>query len=222
MAHAQPRVQFPTAAPEGAPYTRARHPRRRGHRRSRPVWQPGPVCRSVWRACAGTTDDLCRQTPHASFSRSTSDSTWLAGNNTGNYLGVTDLEVSATFALPIFKNPFLVTPGFAGHIWNGPNSGNFAGGPVPPTMPPETYDAYLDTTWKPQLSPRLSADLAVRVGVYTDFVYVTSRSLRTPARGPRAIYAQPTGHVGGWRGISRPSQRTFVAGRWRDLDTRCG
>jgi hypothetical protein len=111
------------------------------------------------------------------------DNTYIAGNNTGNNLGITDTEVSATFAIPIFRNPFLVTPGFAAHFWNGPNSNGFNTAPaLGPEMPPETYDAYLDTAWKPQITPRFSADLAVRVGMYTDFVYVTSRSLRTPGR----------------------------------------
>ena len=49
-------------------------------------------------------------------------------------------------------------------------------------MPPETYDAYLDTTWKPQITPRLSADLAVRVGLYSDFNFISYQSVRTPFR----------------------------------------
>ena len=117
------------------------------------------------------------------------DNTWLAGGGAQG-LGVNDDELSATFAIPLFAawSPFLVTPGFAFHFWDGPNSANFAG---MPDMPPRTYDAYLDTAWKPQFSPRLGADLAVRVGVYSDFNSVNFRSLRLPSRALGVFTASP-------------------------------
>ncbi len=117
------------------------------------------------------------------------ENTWLAPGG-GQGLGVDDLELSATFAIPLFArwSPFLVTPGFAFHFWDGPDSGNFDG---MPDMPPRTYDAYLDTAWKPQLTPRLGADLAVRVGVYSDFNSVNVRSLRLPSRALGIFTASP-------------------------------
>ena len=113
------------------------------------------------------------------------DATYIAGNNQGTNLGITDTEMR-TFALPIFES-VPGDAGFAAHFWNGPNSAAY-GVNIGPEMPPETYDAYLDTAWKPQITPQLSADLAVRVGMYTDFVYVNYQSLPTPARA-MGLYA---------------------------------
>ena len=140
------------------------------------------------------------------------DSTYIFGNNQGNNLGITDVETSATFAIPIFKNPFLVTPGFAAHFWNGPNTNGFGVTPGP-EMPPETYDAYLDTTWKPQITPRLSADLAVRVGLYSDFNFISYQSVRTPFRalGLYAMNPQLT-FVAGVVYLDRLSVRILPAG----------
>ncbi len=175
------RVQFPSQVPEGSPYTAAPSapaistpppgfdPYATGAPGAVPGGAPPPGQPATF---YGTATRFLQEIDF--------DSTFLQGSNTGNHLGVTDLETSATFAIPIFRNPFLVTPGFAAHFWNGPTSANFSGSP---DMPPETYDAYLDTTWKPQISERFSADLAFRAGIYTDFNYVTSRSVRFPARG---------------------------------------
>ena len=91
-------------------------------------------------------------------------------------------------------------------------------------MPPETYDAYLDTAWKPQITPQFSADLAIRVGVYSDFNFVNYQSLRTPARrlGLYAINPQLT-IVAGVVYLDRLSVRLLPAGGvvWTpDPDTR--
>jgi hypothetical protein len=58
-------------------------------------------------------------------------------------------------------------------------------------MPPQTYDAYLDTSWSPQFTPRFGADLGVRVGVYSDFNAVTSQSLRIMGRGLGVFTVNP-------------------------------
>ncbi len=56
-------------------------------------------------------------------------------------------------------------PGFAFHFVDVPTTtfANFA------DLPPRMYDAFLDTSWKPVVTNWLSADLGVRVGVYSDF-----------------------------------------------------
>ncbi len=182
------RVQFPSQVPEGSPYTAPPG--------ATPAPTLGPPTTGFDPYATAPAQTPAYGDPAAGgveqpntfignatrfFQQVTFDSTVLFGNNEGTNLGVTDLETSATFAIPIFKNPFLVTPGFAGHIWNGPDSFgyNVTTGPM---MPPETYDAYLDTAWKPQITPQLSADLAVRVGMYTDFHFVSYQSLRLPSR----------------------------------------
>jgi hypothetical protein len=232
------RVQFPSTVPEGSPYTAppvtpppsyAPPPPAPGA--AAPTWDPyaaGPppaaVDPAAGAAAPGQPTTFIGNATRF-FQQVDFDNTYLAGSNQGNNLGVTDTEVSATFAIPIFRNPFLVTPGFAAHFWNGPNSNGFNTAPaLGPEMPPETYDAYLDTAWKPQITPRFSADLAVRVGMYTDFVYVTSRSLRTPGRalGLYALNPQWT-LVAGAVYLDRLSVRLLPAGGaiWTpDADSR--
>lgn len=114
---------------------------------------------------------------------------WLARNyHLG--LGITSMELNASFALPLLvqQPPFFVTPGFAIHFWDGPDSANFQGSPV---LPPTTYDAYLDTAWRPVITPTISADLGFRVGVYTDFNMINSRSIRLIGRGLGLVTLNP-------------------------------
>lgn len=108
-------------------------------------------------------------------------------------VGILDLELSGSFAFPFAFNPspFTVTPGFAVHYWDGPDSNAF---PLPyqPDLPPRAYDAYLDVGWKPVINNWLSADLGVRVGVYSDFSYVDTQSIRFPSRGLAILTFSPT------------------------------
>lgn len=105
-------------------------------------------------------------------------------------LGIDDIGLGGSFAFPILANPapIFVTPGFTYHSWNGPASGNFAGSP---DLPPNAYDAYLDSSWRPQVTSWFSADLDVRVGVYSDFSAVNSRSVRILGRGLGVITFSP-------------------------------
>jgi hypothetical protein len=232
------RVQFPSMVPEGSPYTApattpppayAPPPPTLGA--PSPAWDPyassAPPPATVPYAdpAAGAPGQPTTFIGNATrfFQQVDFDATYIAGNNQGTNLGITDTEISATFAIPIFRNPFLVTPGFAAHFWNGPNTNGY-GVNVGPEMPPETYDAYLDTAWKPQITPQLSADLAVRVGMYTDFVFVNYQSLRTPARalGLYAFNPQFT-VVAGVVYLDRLSVRILPAGGviWTpDADSR--
>jgi hypothetical protein len=107
--------------------------------------------------------------------------TWLPQWGSGsNVLGVNDVEVSATFAVPFFYNqsPLLITPGFATHFWQGPQT-------TPPSnadLPGATYDGYLDLGWQPQVTPWLGFNFGGRIGVYTDFSTFTNRSIREMGR----------------------------------------
>ena len=79
------------------------------------------------------------------------DYTWMAGNG-DNQFGDNDIELAATFAIPLFnpQTPLLVTPGFAMNFLNGPVT---PPAPLNTEMPGHVFDAYLDTAWHPQLRP---------------------------------------------------------------------
>ncbi len=140
------------------------------------------------------------------------DYVWIPGTSPDE-LGVHDVELSATFAIPFLYNtetPLLVTPGFAIHYWNGPVS-------VPPAptadLPAQTYDAYLDAAWNPQLTTWLRAELAVRVGVYSDFEKVVDESIRLQGRGMMMMIFSPSMEiaVGVWY-LDRNSVKLLPAG----------
>lgn len=117
--------------------------------------------------------------------------TWLARlRNRPNSLGVNSVAASATMAFPFFYDqaPLLVTPGGAIHWLDGPEST----GPGSADLPPRVYDLYLDGAWKPVITPWLSADLGVRVGLYTDFDHLTSDSIRIMGRGLGVLTFSPT------------------------------
>ena len=116
------------------------------------------------------------------------EATYLHGDG-GDELGVTDVETSVTIAYPLVYGvaPLLLTPGFAFHFWDGPQAAAFPGA----DLPGQTYSAYLDFGWRPQITPRLSADLGVRPGVYSDFEFFNSDSFRIKARALGIYNATP-------------------------------
>ncbi|MDW8078281.1 MAG: hypothetical protein RMJ16_05285 [Thermoguttaceae bacterium] len=113
------------------------------------------------------------------------DALWMPGDG-AEELGLTDVELTATFAVPVFQLewPLLITPGFAFQFWNGPE------GP-PAELPPRTYEAFLHTEWHPQLSQIVGAELAVRLGVYCDFEEWVEEALRIQGRGLGVITLAP-------------------------------
>jgi hypothetical protein len=128
---------------------------------------------------------------------------WFAGHNgqtVHEELGINDVELSATFAFPLFKNaatPLLITPGFAVHYWEGPLSPPPPPPPapmpdVPPDLPAQTYDAYLDVAWNPQINAWLGAELDFRIGVYSDFNNVTTKAVRFPSKGLFVLSLSPS------------------------------
>jgi len=121
------------------------------------------------------------------------EDTWLARfGNRG--LGINDAAVQAVFAVPVLANPtpVYITPGFTFHSWDGPASGSFAGSP---DLPARTYDAYVDASWRPQVTSWFSVDLALRVGIYSDFNRINSNSLRILGRGLGIVTFSPQWQV---------------------------
>jgi hypothetical protein len=62
-------------------------------------------------------------------------------------------------------------------------------------MPGQTFDAYLDAAWNPQLTTQLSGELGARVGVYSDFSKVATESLRIQGRGLVSMAFSPSFQV---------------------------
>lgn len=120
------------------------------------------------------------------------DYLWMPGSG-ATEIGMNDIGLSATFALPLFYNaqtPLLVTPGFMIHCWSGPET--LLGPPPPADLPGQTYDAYLDAAWNPQPTPTFGAELNFRIGVGADFKKVTTRSLRFTGKGLAVLNLSPS------------------------------
>jgi len=116
---------------------------------------------------------------------------WFPGSGPDE-LGINDAGLNATFAIPLSANldtPLLVTPGFGVHLWNGPEPSTTV------DMPPRTYDAYLQATWNPQPTPWLGAELAFRIGVYSDFTHLISDSIRYMGHGLAVFSFSPSFQV---------------------------
>ncbi|MBN2022248.1 MAG: hypothetical protein JW809_05595 [Pirellulales bacterium] len=142
--------------------------------------------------------------------------------------GTNDLDLSASFALPMFYNPetpVLVTPGFAFHWWDGPTQG---AAPIPGILghlPPRVYDAYLDTVWNPSIYRWLGGELGFRIGVYSDFREVNSHSLRYMGHGLFVLALSEQGNVklkGGIVYLDRVRIKMLPAGgvAWRTGDVQ--
>ncbi len=109
--------------------------------------------------------------------------TYLPRLETSGGLGLVQGEVYGTFALPIGNQgfaPLEITPGLAVQFWDGPAG---TASLLDPDLPPQTYGAYLDAGWRPQLTENLSAELGVRPGIYADFRELNDDSIRIKGRG---------------------------------------
>jgi hypothetical protein len=126
----------------------------------------------------------------------TIDYYWFAGNGQKE-LGINDFDVSATFAIPFLKNPntpLLLTPGFGLQLWDGPVSvlSSPPDAPSAADLPAQTYDAYLNTAWQPQVTDAFGGDLSFLVGVYSDFNSIGSQSFRIKSTALGVINFSPS------------------------------
>jgi hypothetical protein len=110
--------------------------------------------------------------------------------NGSTKLGLNEIEFSGSFAFPIIYDqaPLIVTPGFGLHMLSGP----VTDAPAFAELPPNVYDAFVDFSWRPQLTPWLGANLGVRPGVFTDWQTFTTDSFRIPSRGLAVVTLTPT------------------------------
>lgn len=105
--------------------------------------------------------------------------TYLFGRDKDD-LSLTEAEVSTTAFFANFlgvPSGLRVTPGFVFHWTDGPSA------PETSDVPARLYSTYLDFGLNPQFTPRLSAELTARVGVYSDFQEFNSDSIRLLGTG---------------------------------------
>ncbi|MEN1681039.1 MAG: hypothetical protein AAGJ46_15735 [Planctomycetota bacterium] len=114
--------------------------------------------------------------------------THLFGGGSARDLELNRVEVSSTFAWPLFGNldtPLLLTPAF---VYNNFDDSEFIANSG---FPDETFEAYLDAAWLPVINEWLTAELGIRTGVWTDFDKVNSDAVRVLGRGVAAIRFTP-------------------------------
>ncbi|HJN08947.1 MAG TPA: hypothetical protein QF564_09675 [Pirellulaceae bacterium] len=101
--------------------------------------------------------------------------TWIDRNDKSDDFGVTEIDLQATFALPLPTRewPLLITPAFNTRFLDGPQVVN---------LPPQLYETYLDFTWLPRLSSRWTAIVGVAPSIFSDFEHSTD-AFRVTGKG---------------------------------------
>lgn len=105
---------------------------------------------------------------------------WIRDGNGGDTLEMNDTDASLVFAFPNFLysgQPVYVLPSFGLHLLDGPDGSSGA------DLPPQLYDAFLDTGWQSDPAQLVGADVGLRVGVFSDFEETNSDSLRIMGKG---------------------------------------
>jgi hypothetical protein len=91
--------------------------------------------------------------------------------------------------------------GFGIHWWAGPISR--VGDPAP-ELPPRVFDLYLDTAWAQRWTDRLTSEIRVRPGLYTDFRTTPPDSFRIPGQAVALFQVNPELYlVGGVEHVQR-------------------
>ncbi len=117
---------------------------------------------------------------------------WLAGTK-GRELGIHETDVSVALTYPNFlfsDRPIYVVPSFSLYLFDGPRPENFDG--AMPDLPGQTYGAFIDSLWQPDINGIVGFDLGARVGVFSDFDTLNKNSLRTLGQGLVRLRLTPT------------------------------
>ncbi|MFO0903946.1 MAG: hypothetical protein U0939_13155 [Pirellulales bacterium] len=100
--------------------------------------------------------------------------TWVAGDG-GLNIGMNDTDIGIDVQFPHFfgsATPLVISPQFTLSLWDGP------GGSLTQQLPPNAYGALLEGAWNSDQAAVAGANLAVSVGVFSDFNTFTSDSIR--------------------------------------------
>jgi hypothetical protein len=114
--------------------------------------------------------------------------TWLAGGRGPTEVGMADVALDSVFALPLPKKtwPLVLTPTFDWYLMDAPPSID---------LPARLYDAYVEFSWLPRLSPQWRLDLTVDPGVYSDFEEQAGKGIRVPAQAAAIYTWSPTAKI---------------------------
>jgi hypothetical protein len=105
---------------------------------------------------------------------------WISDGKGGDALEMNDTDASLVFAFPNFLysgQPVYVVPSFGLHLLDGPDGSSGA------DLPPQLYDAFVDTGWQSDPNRLIGADLGLRVGVFSDFESTDNDSIRVLGKG---------------------------------------
>ena len=109
--------------------------------------------------------------------------TWLSGANGFeakeiDSLQINDTDVSLVFGVPNFLNStrmLYLIPSYSHHLWSGPA--------VPGSdLPSKAFSGFLDAGWDTNPLQTLGLELGVRVGVFSDFEAISTKSIRVTGK----------------------------------------
>lgn len=117
---------------------------------------------------------------------------YLHGDHRHNDVSINDTDVAIAMLLPNFafsNQPIYILPSFSLHQWAGPRPDLSPANNA--DLPSKAYSAFIDTGWQSDPNRILGAELGVRVGVFTDFNTLTTKSIRIQGRGIGRIRLTP-------------------------------
>ncbi len=100
--------------------------------------------------------------------------TYVAGDG-GLNIGMNDTDIGIDVQFPHFMGteaPLVISPQFTLSLWDGPS------GSLTQQLPANAYGALLETAWNSDPKKVAGANIAVSVGVFSDFNTFTSDSIR--------------------------------------------
>jgi hypothetical protein len=103
-------------------------------------------------------------------------------------LEINNTDVALAFAFPRFlfsQQPLYLAPSFSLHTWDGPSAATGA------DLPPAAYSAFLGAAWQSDPNRIVGAELAVDVGVFSEFDVLRAESLRVRGKGLGAFRLTP-------------------------------
>jgi Domain of unknown function (DUF6268) len=161
------------------------------------MWGPNAAGTGPW-------GDTVRLLQHPRLSE-----TYIHGTDKPKDVAINDIETAVTLMVPhapFSTQPIYVTPTFAMHLWNGPNS-------ISADLPGAAYSAYIDNFWATDPNRPIGAELGVAVGVFSDFNTLNTHSLRVMGEGFGVFRLTPnlTLKLGAWY-LNRNDLKLLPAG----------